>query len=148
MLTRLAAACLLLLPALPASASDLIRVESPHSVIETADRLEAAVTEAGAQVVARVPHSAAAESVGVTIPDNQVLIFGNPKIGSPVIAAAPESGLDLPMRVVVFDQDGQTVLAYRDPADLAELYGLPADHPSIVAMTGALAKLTAAAAAE
>ncbi len=142
----LAGILLAVLTALPARAAELIRVESPYSVAKTTDRLAAAVEAAGAKVFARVPHSKGAASIGTEIPDNMLLIFGDPKMGTPVIDAAPTAGLDLPLRVVIFDDGGQTVMVYRDPASLSTDHGLPADHPTIAAMTGALAKLTAKAA--
>lgn len=148
MLSRLTAILMLALAPLAAAAGDdLVRVESPHSVAETADRLAAAVEEAGATVFGRIPHSAAAADVGFEIPDSVLVIFGNPKMGSPVIEAAPTAGLDLPVRVVIFDDGGQTVLVYRDPQALAAAHGVPGDHEAIAKMTGALEKLTAAAAA-
>jgi len=131
-----------------AAAGDLVRVSSTHSVAETIDRLAAAVKAAGANVIARVNHSKAAASIGLDIPDEELLIFGNPKIGSPVIRDAPATGLDLPLRVVAIEETGGTVMIYRDPAAMAREHGLPTDHPSIVKMTGALGKLTAKAAAE
>ena len=131
-----------------ALAADLVRVESPHDVPATIDRLAAAVEKAGATVFARIDHAKGAAGVDMPIPDNQVLIFGNPALGTPVIRDAPTAGLDLPLRVQAFDEGGQTVIVYHAPASLAAAHGLAPDHPSIGKMTGALGKLTAAAAAE
>lgn len=131
-----------------AAAAELVRVPSPHPVAETADRLAAAVEAAGAKVFLRVDHAAGAQSVGATIPANQVVIFGNPALGTGVIKDAPGIGLDLPLRVQVLDEGGSTVMVYHDPASVGADYGLPADHPVIVKMSGALGKFTAAAAAE
>ncbi|MEO0822180.1 MAG: DUF302 domain-containing protein [Pseudomonadota bacterium] len=142
----LAAAVIAVAAPAPAEESALVRVESPHSVAVTLDRLAAAIEKAGARVFARVDHAAGAAKVDMTIPDNQVLIFGNPKLGTPVMVAGPSAGLDLPLKVVAFDEDGQTVMMYRAPTAMAAEHGVPADHPSIVKMTGALGKLTAAAA--
>ena len=113
------------------------------------DKLEAAVKDAGANVAARVDHAAAAETVGIDLSSNQVLIFGNPNIGSPIFAENPAAGLDLPIRVVVYeDSSGQTIVAYHNPTALAESFGLTPDMKSFQMMTGALAKLTDAATAE
>lgn len=131
-----------------AAAAELIKKESPHSVQVTMDQLEAAVKKAGAGVVARVDHAKSAKGVGVDLAPNQVLIFGNPKVGSPVFVENPTAGLDLPMRVVVYeDKDGKTVVAYRNPTVLAETFGLSPDMKSFKMMTGALGKLTDAAVA-
>lgn len=146
LLCAAAVAAVAMLAVLPARAAELMRVESPHSVADTADRLVAAIEGAGAKVFARVDHAGGAASVDIDIPANQLVIFGNPKIGSPVIRDAATAGLDLPLKVLVFDDGGQTVLAYRAPADLAAAHGLAEDHPSIATMTGALGKLTAKAA--
>lgn len=124
----------------------LVKVSSPHSVAQTADNLVAAVEAAGAKVFARIDHAAGGKSVGMDIPANEVVIFGNPQLGTPVIRDAPEAGLDLPLRVAVIETDGGTVLVYHAPETLAAAHGLPADHPSIAKMTGALKNLTGKAA--
>ncbi|WP_422384792.1 DUF302 domain-containing protein [Roseibium album] len=128
-----------------AADTDLVKVPSPHSVEQTADNLVAAVEKAGAKVFARVDHAAGGKSVDMEIPANQVVIFGNPKLGTPVIRDAPEAGLDLPIRVAIIETDNGTILVYHAPASLAAAHGLPADHPSIGKMTGALKNLTAKA---
>ncbi len=124
----------------------LIRVNSPHSVSQTLDNLSATIEAAGAKVFARVNHAAGAKSVGMEIPDNEVLIFGNPALGTPVIIDAPSAGLDLPMRVSAFQSPDGTVMIYHNPTSLAAAHGLSPDHTSIAKMSGALAKLTAKAA--
>ncbi len=76
-----------------------------------------------------------------------LVILGNPKIGAPAMLDGPTMGLDVPLRVLVFeDSDGETYLIYHDPAEVAEDHGLPSDHPAIQRMQGALKKLTGAAA--
>lgn len=130
-------------------AADLIQKTSPHSVQATMDKLEAAVKNAGANVAARVDHAAAAKTVDIDLAPNQVLIFGNPNIGSPIFAENPAAGLDLPIRVVVYeDASGQTIVSYHDPAELANSFGLSPDMKSFQMMAGALGKLTDAAVAE
>ena len=137
------------LTASSAGAADLVVKTSPHSVDVTVDRLQNAVTTAGATVFARIDHAAGAEKIGSELTPTQVLIFGNPKLGTPVIAADGASGLDLPMRVVVFTgPDGATQLAYHAPGRLVEDHDVPANLPAINMMTGALDKLTNAAVAQ
>ncbi|MEM6888025.1 MAG: DUF302 domain-containing protein [Pseudomonadota bacterium] len=135
--------------ALPVAAvADLITKSSPYPVGETMDRLETAVTGAGATVFARVDHAVGAASVEMDLRPTQLLIFGNPKLGTPAMQDAQAAGLDLPLRVVVFETaEGVTTVAYHDPAALAETHGLPADAQYIKMMTGALDKLTGAAVA-
>jgi uncharacterized protein (DUF302 family) len=129
-----------------AFAADLIEKTSPYSVTETIDRLSAAVKSAGATVFARVDHGAGAASVDMELAASQLLIFGNPELGTPAIQDASTAGLDLPLRVLAyFGDDGLVRIVYHDPATLAETHGLPADAKYIQMMTGALDKLTGAA---
>ena len=141
---RTVLAATLILSATSASA-DLIRVPSAHDVDTTIDRLAAAVEGAGAKVFARVEHARGAESVGMELTPMAALIFGNPKLGTPALQAAPTMGVDLPLRVVAYKDGDSVVMVYHDPADVAALHGLAADHPVIGKMRGALGKLTAKA---
>ena len=126
-----------------AYASDLVTKPSSHSVGVTVDRLVAAVKGAGAKVFARVDHAAGAKSVGMDLRPTQMLMFGNPKLGTPALQAAQTSGLDLPLRVVVYqDKSGQVLVAYHSPAKLAQDHGMPADAEVLKKMTGALNNLT------
>ena len=124
-------------------AADLIQKTSPHTVSVTIDRLSAAVEAAGAKVFARVDHAAGAQSVGADLRPTEMLMFGNPKLGTPAIQAAQTSGLDLPLRVLAYeDADGVVHVTYHDPAELAGIHGMPADAEVLAKMTGALGKLT------
>lgn len=127
----------------PAFAADLIERSSPHSVTQTIDRLEAAVTGAGATVFARIDHAAGATKVNAELRPTEVLIFGNPALGTPAMQDAQTAGLDLPLRVLAYENaEGQVIVAYHDPASLATTHGLPADAAYIAKMTGALDGLT------
>lgn len=146
MLNVVAALILIGLTAGPALAG-MVQKPSAHPVAETVDRLAAAVEAAGAKVFARVDHAGGAASVDAELRPTEMLMFGNPRLGTPAMQAAQSMGLDLPLRVVVWeDAEGGVWLAYHDPADIAALHGLPADAEVIAKMQGALAKLTAAAA--
>jgi uncharacterized protein (DUF302 family) len=143
------AAATLLTAAAPALAADLVSMTSPHSVTETLDRLENAVTEAGATIFARVDHAEGAAEAGMELNPAQVLIFGNPKLGTPAMQDAATAGLDLPMRVLAYaDEDGIVHVAYHPPAALAETHDLPAGADYLEKMSGALQKLTAQAVAD
>ncbi len=138
-----AVATVLVLAAGPALAADLVTKPSPHSVSVTVDRLVAAVEGAGATVFARVDHAAGATAVGTQLRPTQMLMFGNPKLGTPALQAAQTSGLDLPLRVVVYqDASGQVQVAYHSPAKLSDDHGIPADAEVLQKMTGALDNLT------
>ena len=134
--------------AMPAAADedDVTRVAASGSVAEVMDRLEAAVTGAGATVFARVDHGAGAEKVGMPIGASQLLIFGNPALGTPAIAADPLAGLYLPLKVLVYEDAEGVWLAYEPPAETFDDLAVPGDAEFIGKMTGALGKLTAAAA--
>ena len=145
--TRALATAAALMTALPAAA-DLITKTSAHSVDVTMDRLVAAVEGAGATVFARIDHAAGAAKVDMDLRPTQLLIFGNPKLGTPAMLDGQTAGLDLPLRVLAYrDAEGAVHLSYHNPADLAAAHGLPADAKYIQMMTGALDKLTSKAVA-
>lgn len=142
---RFIAAAAITIAALPALASndDIIKVKSFADVPTTMDRLAAAVTGAGATVFARVDHAAGAASVDMTLAPAQVLVFGNPKLGTPAIQDDPLAGLFLPLKVLVYqDGAGQTWLAYEDPKEMFDNLSISDDAEYVKTMTGALAKLT------
>ncbi|WP_420584534.1 DUF302 domain-containing protein [Ruegeria sp.] len=133
--------------ALAAMADDIIKVNTDKSVSEALDALETAVGNAGATVFARIDHAAGAEKVGLTIPANQVLIFGNPALGTPAMQIDPRAGLFLPLKVQAYeDANGQVWLAYEDPKETMDDLDGVEDAPVVEKMRGALAKLTSVAA--
>jgi uncharacterized protein (DUF302 family) len=129
---------------------DIVRVPASGSVDATADRLVTAIGNAGATVAARVDHGGAAAGAGLELNDGELVIFGNPQIGTPAMQDDSLAGLYLPLRVLVYDDgEGQVWLAYEDPAAmLAGLDGIGSDAPYLERMRGALRNLTAAAASE
>ena len=129
-----------------ALAGDLIEKTSAYSVSQTMDRLAAAVEGAGATVFARVDHAGGAASVDLELEPAELLIFGNPKLGTPAMQDGITAGLDLPLRVLAYaDSEGVVRVVYHAPATLAATHGLPSDAKYIKMMTGALDKLTAKA---
>lgn len=131
--------------ALPARA-ELISVVSNKSVSASLDALEAAVEKAGAKVFARVNHAAGAKAIDAELADAELLIFGNPKIGTPAMQADIKAGLFLPLKVLAYEADDGTVyLTYEDPTKTFGGLDIAADAPFLATMTGALDKLTAAA---
>ena len=132
----------------PAQAQ-LITQPSAHPVAETVDRLEAVVTDAGLRVFARIDHALGAASIESALPPTQVLIFGNPQLGTPLMQSERTIGLDLPLRALVWqDADGQVYVTYTDPAALRERYGVTDQDALFERMTGGLASFVAAATAE
>jgi uncharacterized protein (DUF302 family) len=123
----------------------LVALESPLTVGQTMDRLEAVVKERGLTVFARIDHSAGAAKVGKTLRPTQLLIFGNPQGGTPFMECAQSVGIDLPLKALVWeDAEAQVWLAYNDPAFLAARHG--ADScPVVDKLSAALEGLAEAA---
>lgn len=97
---------------------------SPRSVTDTVARLKAEVETRGMKVFTVIDHSGAAESVGLELRDTKVVMFGNPKGGTPAMVEVPLVALDLPLKVLVWADGAQTKLGYTAPAALAARYGL------------------------
>ncbi len=135
-------------PTATPSAPGLIVSPSRFGPKETMDRLVAAVTEAGIGIAARIDHAAAAAKAGLTLRPTEVLVFGNPKAGTPVMQAIPTIAIDLPLKALVWqDEEGRTWLAVNDPVWLAERHGGPAGtEGNLRAMAAGLAALAARAA--
>lgn len=145
-MTRRGIALFVALIAAPAQAEEIVRVSATGSVAEVMDRLEQAVAGAGATVFARVDHRAGAESVGTPIGASQLLIFGNPALGTPAMQADPLAGLYLPLKVLAYeDGDGAVWLVYEEPSETFDDLSIPEDADVLAKMSGALGKLTAAA---
>jgi uncharacterized protein (DUF302 family) len=114
--------CSLVLAAANAFAADgLVAVKSAHAPKVTLDRFEAAAKERGLMVFARIDHAAGAQKVGKTLRPTELLIFGNPQCGTPLMECAQSAGIDLPLKALVWeDAQGQSWLGYNDPAWLAQ----------------------------
>jgi uncharacterized protein (DUF302 family) len=127
---------------------DLTSVDSDFGPKETLDRLEAEVQAKGLTVFARIDHAAGATAVGMTLPPTTVLIFGNARGGTPLMQASQLIGLDLPLKVLVWqDASGKTRLTYVDPQVLVKRYGLPSTTATVAnTLSGALHALTSKAA--
>lgn len=110
------------------------------------DKLESIVKSKGFTVFARIDHCAGASKVDQQLRPTQVLLFGNPKIGTALMLSDQRAGLDLPIRVVAWqDEKGQVWIAYNAPQWLANRHGIDNQAKVIEKMTGALDKLTSAA---
>ena len=132
----------LLCLALPAFAADgLLAVESKRGAKETMDRLESVVKERGLNVFARIDHAAGAAKIGKTLRPTEVLIFGNPQGGTPLMECAQSAGIDLPLKALVWqDEAGRVWIGYNDPAYLAARHGA-ASCPAATGLAKALAGL-------
>jgi len=117
----LIALALLAASTLCAAADGLVAVKSPHNAKATMDKFEALAKERGLNVFARIDHAAGAQRIGKTLRPTEVLIFGNPAGGTPLMECAQSAGIDLPLKALVWeDAQGQAWLGYNDPAWLAK----------------------------
>lgn len=125
---------------------DLVIKTSTRSVKDTIDTLAAKLAEKGISIAARVDHAAGAKAAGLDLPPTELLIFGNPKLGTPLMQANRAIGLDLPMKVLAWEEaDGTVKVAYTAPAALAKRHAITDQDKIIAAMSKALDGLTAAA---
>jgi uncharacterized protein (DUF302 family) len=117
----------------------LLQVASPHTVDETVKRLEAILGQRGVQVFALIDHSGEAEKVGMKMRPTKLVIFGNPKGGTPLMVAAPTLAIDLPLKALVWEDEGGKVwVTYNNPEYLQQRHGVPEDLIKNIAVAGAL----------
>lgn len=119
--------------------------ESSRSVSKTVERLTTAIERSGGKVVAVVDHSANAEAAGLELAPTTVVLFANPRLGTPAIAARRQIAIDLPLRMLVWEEEGVTRLGYPSIATLAHRYDLALDDRKLSRMGDALASLASAA---
>ncbi|MGA7379974.1 MAG: DUF302 domain-containing protein [Terriglobales bacterium] len=117
----------------------IISKASKYSVAETLDRVEEVLREKGIRVFARVDHSGEAEKVGLKMRPTQLLIFGSPKGGTPVMVAAPTAAIDLPLKALAWqDDDGKVWLSYNDPEYLKQRFGLTDEQIKTISGIGSV----------
>ena len=122
---------------------------SPHSASATLDRLESALKENDTAVALRWDHGARAEDEGIDTGPVELLVFGNPALGSHLFTSAQTAGVDLPMKALAWtDERGQTWLGYNDPGYIAQRHGIDDRDEILAQMENALDKLSDAAVAE
>ncbi len=132
-----------------ASLSGIQTLPSADDFATTVERLEQAIADEGLTLLTMIDHAANAQNAGLELPPTTVFLFGNPEAGTPLMQAAPTFALDLPQRMLVWeDANGDVFVTWRDPTVLAEEHDLPPDHaplPNIAALLEALARTAAAA---
>lgn len=108
--------------------SGIQSITSSHPVDEIVQRLTSLLQQKGVKLFAIVDHSGEARSTGLEMPETRLLIFGNPKAGTPVMLSSPSAALDLPLKILVSQQpDSTTLLSWNDPAWLQERHGFSVD---------------------
>ncbi len=134
-------------PGDPADA-DLVTLPSTHGVTGTIERLKSLLAQKGIEVFAHIDHAAGATRVGLSLRPTQVLIFGNPRAGTPLMQARQTVGLDLPLRVLVWeDGEGKVWLTYRPVKELARQHHISDRDEAVQALDNGLGTLARAAAA-
>lgn len=127
----------------------MVNVESQFSVKQTADRLETLLKKKGMKVFNRINHGQGAASVGVELNPTELIIFGNPKVGSPLMQCAQTIALDLPQKALIWqDENGKVWLSYNDPQYLQKRHNVKGCDMNFANITKALAGLAKAAAVD
>ncbi len=125
--------------------ADLVTLPSAHTAFKTVERLKTLLDQKGIQVFAHIDHATEAKKVKLALRPTQVLIFGNPQAGTPLMQSRQTIGLDLPLRVLIWeDEAGKVWLTYHPVEVLAQRHNL-ADHEAVKALGAALANLAHAA---
>lgn len=144
-----AATTMLLLSAMPSMAmQDWIIKQSPYDVKTTSERLVAVIKKAGATLFAVIDHQEGAKKAGLEMNAATVVLFGNPKIGTPIMNANPRAALDLPIKVLIWNEDGKTMIGALSPAALKTRYAIEGAEKPFKMMNGALNKLIGVAIAK
>jgi uncharacterized protein (DUF302 family) len=122
------------------SGQGIVDVESHHSVDETVERIRGILAAKGVTLFALVDHSGEAEKAGMKMRPTKLLIFGSPKAGTPVMLAAPSIAIDLPLKILVGeDEGGKTWISYNAPDYLRERHHAPAESMQALGVVEALA---------
>ncbi|MGR5134099.1 DUF302 domain-containing protein [Vibrio alfacsensis] len=125
----------------------LIRVASQHSVQDSADKLVSIAQEKGLNVFARINHQENADKADMLLRPTEVIVFGNPKVGTPLMLCSQEVAIDLPQKVLVYeDPQGKTWLVYNNPVYLKQRHNIEGCDEVLAKVSGVLGQLTNAAA--
>ncbi len=119
---------------------------SSHDHAHTVRRLVAALETRGITLFARIDHAGAARDAGLELPEELMIVFGNPRAGTPLMQRDPRVGIELPLRILVWERDGDVHVGYRDPRELAAAYDLRDDAATLEQMAVLCEQLAAEAA--
>jgi len=127
-----------------AAANGIISIQSRHSVDATLDKLKGILDTQGVKIFALIDHSGEAEKAGMPMRNTKLLIFGNPKGGTPLMLAAPTAALDLPLKILVWeDADGKVWLTYNSVEFIRQRHSLTAALSANIAVIDTLARKAA-----
>lgn len=128
------------------AADGVISLESSHDVATTADKLESVLKAKGMSVFARINHAEGADKVGLTLRPTEVILFGNPKVGTPLMNCSQSAAIDLPQKALIHkDESGVVWYSYNDPAYLVERHAIKGCEEVLKKISGALGKFATAA---
>ena len=124
----------------PTASNGIIHIPSNHSVDQTVEKLRGILQAKGVTLFALIDHSGEAEKAGMRMRPTRLLIFGSPKAGTPVMLAAPSIAIDLPLKILIWeDSQGKVWVSYNSPAYLQERHGVPQDLLQNLAVVDTLA---------
>ena len=125
-------------------ANGIVNEPSSHSVDETVGRLKATLQAKDVTLFALIDHSGEAEKVGMKMKPTKLLIFGSPKAGTPIMLAAPSSAIDLPLKILVWeDGENKVWISYNNPEYLQSRHGIPSELLQNISVVGRLASTAA-----
>ncbi|MBU2953016.1 DUF302 domain-containing protein [Marinobacter sp. F3R08] len=128
------------------AAEGLITVKSNHSVAATADKLEAVLSDKGMKIMNRINHAEGAAAAGLVLRPTELVIFGNPKVGTPLMQCAQSVAIDLPQKALIWeDANGDVWLGYNDPQYLKSRHGIEGCDEVLNKVSGALGNFAKAA---
>ena len=150
MKTAIFCAVAILFGAIPATAADgVIDVPSTFNVEETADRMESILSAKGMTIFTRINHSEGAVKYGIELRKTELIIFGNPKVGSPLMKCQQTVGIDLPQKALIWeDAEGSVRITYNDPAYLKQRHDIQGCDKVLAKVANALSGITKAAASK
>ena len=119
----------------------MITTDSAHDHQETCDRITDGIAARGLVLFARIDHAAGAREAGLELADEDVLIFGHPRTGTPLMRADPRIGIELPLRLLVWTQDGAVRVGYQDPREWTDVFAVGEQKRILEAMAGLLEAL-------
>ena len=139
-----------LIPLTGYSANGIISIQSTNgSVEEVANRFEAVLNKKGLKIFARINHSDGAKNVDLNLAPTELLIFGNPKVGTPLMQCSQTTGIDLPQKMLIWQDDkGLVWLTYNDPKYIAERHGISENCAKVITKIGKVLNVLANAASK
>jgi uncharacterized protein (DUF302 family) len=126
-----------------ANSNGMIKIKSSHSVPETINKLENVLNEKGMTIFKRVDHADGARKAGMHLRPTELLIFGNPRVGTPLMLCSHSAALDLPQKALAYeDENGQVWLAYNDPAYISQRHNMKDCEKALQKVSNALANFS------